>query len=400
MTAGNTPLNARAHTSTMSHLYPSHGPWIWAGQDESRENWPSIVTQTGTTIHIPPRRYVIKLKLLTNRHPLDSTDLQSLKELITPTHSYKYAPEPLKTIDSILQILTEKEPDRNTIYIYLTNISSQIMRRTLFEGLLEKLQNKYKPELTIVQMNTSDNKYRTYDTKTMQNVIDATTKRESETGELLWMGTAPQPPWKWRAPILLSHVATGRDEALMPQRATKPRQEADKGKQAQGKGALLANVFKKRKQTVQAREMSPTPSEEEALNQMMDNVEKDLAPTKKRQKQELTQAGPIQQKPITHSSSTNVIRDQNGEIIGEIHPHSSHTTTGTTTTSSTATTSQEATSLDSETESWRTLEQHLQGIQNVLPHTPRLNFFETSYYIASAKATAASIHLELKSERQ
>ena len=121
-------------------------PFIWKNQTPIKEDWEKITNRTGTVIPIPPRRYVIQIRQKPGQDNVMRKQVEELKAVITPTHNYSYAPEPLHRTESTYQLL-DKKGDGRHIILHLTNISSQRIREDLIRGTLRVL-NQYKPEIT------------------------------------------------------------------------------------------------------------------------------------------------------------------------------------------------------------------------------------------------------------
>ena len=133
--------------------------WTWPDQIETREDYPFFENNQGTKIYIAPRRYIIHLTLNHQQNNIENNleeEISSLKPVITRVHNYRYAPEPLKNLDSIFQLLGQNSG--RDIYLYLTNISSQNVLT-----LAEKMQEYQElPELTIDGENTLEDGHIAY----------------------------------------------------------------------------------------------------------------------------------------------------------------------------------------------------------------------------------------------
>ena len=107
--------------------------WAW----DCPKVWPTITTARGTG-GIPPRRYIFKLKKIVGNptNPYSQQRLQKIKDIIENYPNYHYR-EPLNTITSNFQLL--ERTDGETLYLYLTNISSYNGKVTLIRELLEEL---------------------------------------------------------------------------------------------------------------------------------------------------------------------------------------------------------------------------------------------------------------------
>ena len=83
-----------------------------------------------------------------------------------------------------------------------------------------RVLNQYKPEITWIQKETELNRPRAYTTTNSEDVIRVLLQKQEQIQEME-LTHPPQAPCtqKTRYVIILHHIAQGKDQALMPQRA-------------------------------------------------------------------------------------------------------------------------------------------------------------------------------------
>lgn len=351
----------------------THTSWVWPDQIDNREDYPYFENKQGTKIFIAPRRYIIQLKKKAGGKNIEENPeaISACKSVITPVHNYRYAPEPLKSLVSIFQLLGHN--GGKDIYLYLTNISSQKLRKDLIGGLLQVLEEDYKPKLIWIQTGTASQQPKVYEAESIEQIL--TTITEKQENLITWTGNAKH-PWTFKATTYLSHVAQGKDQAVVPEReaATKIAQGATERNIK--KQAILNKIFKKRA----ARQPSMSLSDEELLETVNDL-----------------------ENNITHSSSTRGTKRKDGRESPQPGPSkrraSSHSITETTTTSYTPATREEETQQDRGEESPSILVSQLREAQKALAAFPQLDFSGITFNIVSATVSNQSISMEIKSTR-
>lgn len=218
--------------------YPAS--WIWTNQTEGRENWTTIQTKYGNTIYIPPRRYIIKM--IATDTPLNSNELyDKLIQIIINNHHYRDHPEPLNKLVSHLQILTQN--NYQELYIHLTNISSQKIRKTLITSLLTQLSTHYQITMTIIQLENENNNYTAIATSTIPETIE--TILTSTKTNILQRVNLINPPWKFVSIEVLTHIATDQEQAALPPHLNKTPVQ----KRKTNPHAVKENVQKHKRQT-------------------------------------------------------------------------------------------------------------------------------------------------------
>jgi hypothetical protein len=101
--------------------------------------------------------------------------LSDLREVVSFTHNYMRAPEPLRPLDSHFQLL-ESEGGW-TLFLHLTNISSQIIRKELFSHALMLLEtDHYTPRMTWIQTPNEEAQHTTYTTSNTEEVLKVNTE--------------------------------------------------------------------------------------------------------------------------------------------------------------------------------------------------------------------------------
>lgn len=95
--------------------------------ETKRHHCTTIINNQGATIPIQPRCYIVEFKLpnTTTRKYLHSI----VNTHISSTHTYDSHPEPLRDLHSAF--LINQQMRTNNVYITLTNISSQPIRRQI-----------------------------------------------------------------------------------------------------------------------------------------------------------------------------------------------------------------------------------------------------------------------------
>lgn len=346
--------------------------WDWQ-HVERREDYPSIVNQRGTTIFIAPRRYVIQLNLKPQNEPLRKGQLEEVKSIASRVHSYQYAPEPLKSLVSIFQLLGAKSG--KVIYVYLTNISSQKIRRDLLNGILGVLETNYAPLATWIQQGTTKDIPTCYETSTKEAAITAVTTAQRDIDlhqrEL-------QPPWKREMVFKVTeHIATGRDQAAMPNRdQAGPSREAPRKR-----GVFITNEQKKKRAHDQAVEEALNEDDEILMQAAMELIEEDLG-------------------TIPSSSTKRIKKKDGGQQHGEKPSHNLPASTTETTTTSYSETGANQTSADNATESEDSFVLRAQELQRSLSHALQLDFYGTLFSIVSVTASRASISMVLESKKK
>lgn len=221
--------------------------WMWPDQRQDKQQWPTITNSTNKVISIPPRRYII---LLTRTNA--TTDLEdmedTLKEVISKYHNKLHAPEPLKELISTFQILHKQE--ESMIYLHLTNISSQAIRRDLITATVEALSD-WTPNLTWIQQASERNPMKQYNTPTLDLIITTITQSSKQIQHLESDGQVKDPTI-WSTKHFITHQLLPEDESL-------PGPERDPERKAKTPNW---NLIRKRKSTDQ----------EEITDEMMRDV--------------------------------------------------------------------------------------------------------------------------------
>jgi hypothetical protein len=168
----------------------------------------------------------------------------NLGDVVTYTHNYKRAPEPLRSSDSHFQLL-EAENGR-TLFLHLTNISFQIIRKELFNHTLMVLEREdYTPQMTWVQMTNQETQHTTYTTHTIDDVMKviSTAQNKLETYRTIYQVPTP---WTYRQRILLTHLYHNRAEAVLRERLEQQRiTELQKETRDQENKQIMGNLFRK-----------------------------------------------------------------------------------------------------------------------------------------------------------
>nr|AVM80380.1 non-structural protein 2 [Ambidensovirus sp.] len=346
--------------------------WLWENQAQTRAEWPQITTNQGTQISIAPRQYILQMKKTNER--ITKEQIQEMKKIITPIHNYKYAPEPLNMLTSTLQIL--EHDNERSIYLSLTNISSQIIRRKLFEGIMTILDMNYSPMKMWIIMGNADQTPKAYQTQNQEEVIKVLLTAQAKITEMELTGSSI-PPWVSPVVVLLHHEAQNRDEAVKPERENVRARNTNQEREKKLKEAMINRAIQKRK-----REPSPAGS------------------TSSMEMEELKQIQELEKVHTTPSSSTRKISKMTGEQKQPQEQNkpqaSSHSTTTKISTSSSQAQQQEEMQQESDQELPNTLVQKAQELKNLLSHYPELDFSGDTFCIASVSVSKASISMEIK----
>jgi hypothetical protein len=348
-------------TSLRKELQHELTPWMWMDQEAQRENWPTITNIQGTEIYIAPRRYVVQWNLKRGMKAIQSAQdpiISHLKPSITSIHNYKKAPEPLSSLDSHFQILGVN--NGKTLYVSLTNISSQTIRKEIFKYTFRALENDYNCKTLWIQMGADDQPHLAYTTEREDILLKCIGLAREKILEHKIM-TPTNPPWTYRAQILLTHLAQNRSQAILPERLQqlekRNQRQEEKQKEIQHKEQTF---WKQRKPThlriqtnalTATEQLSPSPSPELTTEQLQ------------KIDQEVKEA-------TTHLLSTKTTSKRTGNqestpIPAKRH-HSSHSTTGTTSISSSPRAQMEETQQDNEPASPSSLVVKAKELQKLL----------------------------------
>lgn len=134
----------------------------------------------------------------------------TLKPAISKYHNKTYAPEPLKELTSTFQILHKQE--ESMVYLHLTNISSQSIRRDLITAMMEILED-WTPTLTWIQQATDKNPMKQYNTRSKEEVITAITM-SAKSIQYLESDGQVKDPTIWKTKAFLTHQVLPGEEAL------------------------------------------------------------------------------------------------------------------------------------------------------------------------------------------
>ena len=359
--------------------------WAWADQSNNREQWPTITNKQGTTIPIQPRRIIVKFNWKAKTHNLTEDQIHRLKAVANEWHRYDKAPEPLKSIDSHLQVLATDR--RKTLYVVLTNISSQILKKSIYNGIYLVLQENYKSQYTWIQAKTQDEPPAVFDTSTVESILEVISKAQTQTAEYLAL-SRPAPPWTYKMEVIFSKLAIGRGNAALPERmeVLANRDENDQAARKRKQDALNKIFINKAKKTKRQAVEEHLLSDEEENNQLAAVVS------------EIDQI-----EGTTHSSSTRATSPSPGTSSSNArttnnHRPSSPSTTEMTSTSSTPQAQREETPQRDETESLNSFMRAARGLQRRLVLFPELDFSGTTFYIASASVSKHTINLGLEAK--
>jgi hypothetical protein len=143
--------------------------FIWEGQTSIKNDWPQITSPQGKEFSLPPRRYILHLQKDQNEPPLSDQQVNQILSVAESIHQLRYAPEPLATLPSHLQILHQSAKE-NSIWIQLINTSSRKTRPDLFKKILQ-ITYQYKPVKMFVQSMTETTQPNIYETPNLQTVL-------------------------------------------------------------------------------------------------------------------------------------------------------------------------------------------------------------------------------------
>jgi hypothetical protein len=158
--------------------------WTWTDQGKTRDSWPAITNRSGTRIPITPRRYAISL--VSDRQDLEMDYLvdmsyNNLHEAVRTNHSYRLAPEPLHTLTSVFQLLHSSSA--RCLFLYLTNISSQHIRRSLVEEVLAIMARDHlRPTTTWIQICNETYPTIPFRSRTAEEVLTAIKTAQTKLG--------------------------------------------------------------------------------------------------------------------------------------------------------------------------------------------------------------------------
>ena len=328
----------------------------------------------------------MKFNWKTKTHNLSDDQIHRLKAVANEWHRYDKAPEPLKSIDSHLQVLATDR--RKTLYVVLTNISSQVLKRSIYNGIYLVLQENFKSQYTWIQAKTQNETPAVFDTPTLESILEVICKAQTQTAEYLAL-SKPAPPWTYKMEVIFSKLAIGRGNAALPERMEvlanrDENEQAARKRKQEALNKIFINRAKKtkRQQTVQEHLLS----DEEENNQLAAVVS------------EIDQI-----EGTTHSSSTRATSPLPGTSSSNArttnnHQPSSPSTMETTSTSSTRQVPQEETQPSEETESLNSFMQAARELQRQLVHFPELGFSGTTFSIASASVSKHTINLGLEAK--
>nr|ABU94967.1 non-structural protein 2 [Culex pipiens pallens densovirus]ABU94970.1 non-structural protein 2 [Culex pipiens pallens densovirus]ABU94973.1 non-structural protein 2 [Culex pipiens pallens densovirus]ABU94976.1 non-structural protein 2 [Culex pipiens pallens densovirus]ABU94979.1 non-structural protein 2 [Culex pipiens pallens densovirus] len=351
--------------------------WIWENQLESKEDWPTITNNQGSQIYIAPRQYILQLQF--NRKGESSIEkitsrISLVKPLVTSTHNYKAAPEPLNQLISHFQLLAQEAG--KYLYVNLTNISSQIIRKKLINHILEVYEDDYSPKKLWIITGHRQARPKCYETLSKDAVLKALLTAQAKITEMELMERVYQ-PWNYTAIVLLTHIAQNKDQAIKPIRERNQPIQQNQADPKKIKAAIINKIYKNK-----AVPASPTQSIS-STESWMDQLDR------------------IEKQHTTHSSSTKTTLKRTGDTSPQPGPSkrrvSSHSITETTSISSSPRPIQEETAQESEPESPSFLVRQAQEVQKRLSLFPKLNFSGTSFSIASVTVSKQSISMEIKS---
>lgn len=196
--------------------------WNWEDQIRTKEEGKQITTKTGSTIIVVPRAYIIHLQGQFDRkeHRIGfaTTVESSVKQWVNSIHNYETHPEPLAQFTSHFRI--SEQLSTGNVYIILTNISSQQIRRTLIQHTLTALNERLNltPYQTWIHNMNYMTEEKNYKTTTIEDVIIAITTFSPQLQQLHNM-----PPKNNYPTIAIAYQHTAphlREEDLpVPQRA-------------------------------------------------------------------------------------------------------------------------------------------------------------------------------------
>jgi len=142
----------------------------------------------------------------------------NVEEVVRRNHSYRLAPEPLYSLQSVFQAL--HSPSANCLFLYLTNISSQHIRRTLTDQVLEILERDHlRPTTTWIQICNVTYPTIAFRTRTTEEVLTAITTAQTKLGMIRIPDNKTVLPWTTEGiEILMHHPCSHRDERALPER--------------------------------------------------------------------------------------------------------------------------------------------------------------------------------------
>jgi hypothetical protein len=143
--------------------------FIWEGQTDIKNDWPQTTSPQGKEFSLPPRRYILHLQKDNAEPHLSDQQVNQILSVAESIHQLRYAPEPLATLTSHLQILHQSAKE-NSIWISLTNTSSRKTRPDLFQKILQ-IAYQYKPVKMFVQTMTQASPPSVFKTPNLQQVL-------------------------------------------------------------------------------------------------------------------------------------------------------------------------------------------------------------------------------------
>nr|AJI02598.1 non-structure protein 2 [Mosquito densovirus HB-3] len=352
--------------------------WIWEDQIAEREDWPTITNNQGSQISIAPRQYLLQLKY---KHKGEvsvdkiTSKISLVKPLVTSTHNYKAAPEPLNQLNSHFQILAQEAG--KYLYVNLTNISSQIIRKKLFNHILEVYEENYSPKKLWIVTGHRQAQPKCYETPSTDAVLKALLTAQAKLTEMESTDRA-SPPWTFKATVLLTHIALNKDQAIKPTRERDQPVQQNQQDPKKIKAAVISRIYKK-----QAVPASPTESisSTESWTDQLDKIEKAHTIPSSCTRTTLKRTGGISPQ---HAQSK--------------RQASSHSTMATTSTSYSPPPAQEETAPEFAQGSPDSLVRQALEMQKQLSHFPELNFSGTSFCIVSVTASKQHISMEIRSK--
>ncbi|EGI68937.1 hypothetical protein G5I_02320 [Acromyrmex echinatior] len=281
---------------------PSNTPGLWQ-QVLEREDYPTITNQRETSISIAPRHYTIRLTRLAGEKHIDAEQIDSVKNIARRVHNYSYAPKPLWPLDSSFQLLGDG--NGKTIYVVLTNISSQKIRKDLLNGTLGVLKNNWTSAWTWIE--TTSEKYPhppiNIKTITTTEVIEAITQFRQQLENR--MEQHVQIGWKKnRVYIIMGHLAEDRQERALPPKSKNEEARVSRAAPAKPSGSKAwATIVARRKRKQKQTEMELLEGDEEILLATTEPITGRASSTKKirTEKGESTEK---EDNPILNTSTT------------------------------------------------------------------------------------------------
>jgi hypothetical protein len=95
--------------------------FIWENQTNIKNDWPLITNHQGKEFSLPPKRYVVQLLKEQSDPPLSDAQQNQINDI----RQLRYAPEPLATMTSHLQVLHQSHKE-NSIWIPAAEKHDQI----------------------------------------------------------------------------------------------------------------------------------------------------------------------------------------------------------------------------------------------------------------------------------